>query len=392
MSSPDTIGAEAPRPAFTSRWTGLFLGIAFLGAALIRPRLPFNSAPGDVFLAPLAVLGLIGAARDRHSPVRAGGRRALPFLWLIALGSLLGLTGVGLAPWAVEAMIKDVYVLLIFAGSWHVLWRHRNGLESTVGLQLLGLTMMCAFAIATGHGESRLVPNPNLVGSYLAFIGLGVFISSRRNTVRLAALAIASVGVAATGSIGGATALGAGMAAVAYYTWRSAQPQARLVMITSAPIVAIPAAAFVYWTFERTGREVGDAIDSKTGSRVEIWGDALSSWVENPLGAGPGGLVGRGYSRSAHNDLIEYLTERGLLGLIGLVGFLAVLAFFGTARHRTRVVLFAAIVGGMSHETLHFRHLWLVLAMALVADHVETERENPPESLAQQRKLTTYRT
>ncbi len=103
---------------------------------------------------------------------------------------------------------------------------------------------------------------------------------------------------------------------------------------------------------------------------------ALSLALEHPLGIGPGGTETR-FPISAHSLYIRAFVENGVLGLWAVVGLL--LASLGrslwialTPGRPSTQRLFAVIVGALVGvvvesaviDTLHWRHLWLVLALA----------------------------
>jgi O-antigen ligase len=106
--------------------------------------------------------------------------------------------------------------------------------------------------------------------------------------------------------------------------------------------------------------------------------------LEGLVGHGPAATdevleaSGAAYVKEAHNDTAAVLVERGVLGgvglilLIGSIGVRAVRLGHGIDDRYRRVVgsvypLIAALivfgVGSLSHEVLHYRHLWALLGI-----------------------------
>jgi O-antigen ligase len=92
--------------------------------------------------------------------------------------------------------------------------------------------------------------------------------------------------------------------------------------------------------------------------------------------------------RGLHNDYFAFLIERGVLGLLGLLAFCAmVLRWSGrllaappqdAADGRWKPAglagaVFANLVLATSHESLHFRHLWLLFGLVWVASRLVDE-------------------
>ncbi len=117
--------------------------------------------------------------------------------------------------------------------------------------------------------------------------------------------------------------------------------------------------------------------DYDRGGRIYAWRAGLEIFKEHPLlGTGPGSFellspaieekLGAGIiTPSAHNLYIRVLAENGILG------FALLLAFFTNvwrkARHKDNLWLKAALIALLFNaffiDTLHHRHLWLLLAL-----------------------------
>src|SRR5436309_1465972 len=167
----------------------------------------------------------------------------------------------------------------------------------------------------------------------------------------------------------------------------------------------------------QTGSILGRVGHSFEG-RVKIWGSLLHRYRSNPLGYGPGNSrwqtvsveererpLASGtdpfLSKEAHNDYLAYLIERGPLALLALLVFK--FQVFGriTRWWRGRAAsaqgwvrggpLAAATFGAWvaswinsnTIETLHFRHVWLFLALVYALGKVDGDaRRTQPGELA----------
>jgi O-antigen ligase len=116
-------------------------------------------------------------------------------------------------------------------------------------------------------------------------------------------------------------------------------------------------------------------LESSSTTRFVLWKGALGLVSSHPLGVGPEGMVNRdgldvlpNSSVAPHNDFLGYFIERGVLGLVGLLGFVVRLLQLSLPGGIARVALFQCGVGAFFHDTLHYRHLWLLLALAYAAD------------------------
>lgn len=128
-----------------------------------------------------------------------------------------------------------------------------------------------------------------------------------------------------------------------------------------------------------------------TGGRVYAWRAALELWKTRPLiGAGPGmfeffspeieaELGARYIIPSAHNTYLRVLAENGFLGLVSLlISFVCVLIMSKASGKMYSQWLTASLIALMANglflDSLHFRHLWLILALALSRERGPIER------------------
>ena len=83
----------------------------------------------------------------------------------------------------------------------------------------------------------------------------------------------------------------------------------------------------------------------------------------------------RGVPLEIHNDALGYLVERGVLGLIGYIGFWVVVWKASRPGGLARMLIIGSLVQGMFRETFHYRHMWLIIALAFVMDGRKTDAE-----------------
>jgi O-antigen ligase len=107
-----------------------------------------------------------------------------------------------------------------------------------------------------------------------------------------------------------------------------------------------------------------------SGGRLAIWGDAIKSWYERPLGLGLGNFADPSLQLSvapeAHNDYVSSLVEMGILGPLAIGGICLSIAAMGGLRARTMVVFY--LVSAISHNSINFRHIWVFMAICFAYD------------------------
>lgn len=123
--------------------------------------------------------------------------------------------------------------------------------------------------------------------------------------------------------------------------------------------------------------------------------EAFAAFIENPLGRGPG-ISEKFFTRATHNLYIRAMVENGAFGFIGLMLLLlsttlnttisALRSRFADPEGNTAVVaacLWGVLVESFVIDTLHWRHLWILLALGWwVPSEAQIRRETnaaPPE-------------
>src|SRR5262249_26212693 len=142
-------GYAETRPTFLLK-AAIFLSYA--GIVVLRPALPRNTAFVDPLIAVMCFVGVIKMMRH-GSPATAAFSRCMPWLWLILLGSLIGLAGVGFAFWGTSDLVVSYMAFLSLFAFWHIMYMTRTERFAIYGTAL-GM-LIVTFALVTGGGAIR---------------------------------------------------------------------------------------------------------------------------------------------------------------------------------------------------------------------------------------------
>jgi len=322
-------------------------------------------------------------------------------IWLILLGSCLGLYSAEEPGRALLVIGKEMYLYIWFVTALHFVIHHsRAATVASIWVRIAAtLALLMALDSHTGlfgghiGGELRgagTFENPNMCGNYLAmsfFLAWSLAGAGRRGFY--VAMPILVAAVLATASNGALLSLSVGCAVVFSMT---VGRRSLLLAGGAGLVVAAIGLAIVGTAHERLasssldlmsrGREsIGGAALEGAGERFPLWLDVADSVQRVPTGVGPGNFNrqgGRisGDTHGAHNDYLGMLAERGPLGL---VGWCAVLASAAAVLFRMRAAtasgsgelgieaLFGALAAlslhSMTMESFHFRHLWMFLVV-----------------------------
>jgi O-antigen ligase len=251
-----------------------------------------------------------------------------------------------------------------------------------------------------GSRASLTTGDPNLAGFYLV-ASLFVLFAARwpaRRAWRAASTIVVIIAVLLTGS-NGATAslligvLAAGVAAICLKRiWRVV---IGLVAMAAALVLFLGVAPVSRWQQQLVSTAghssvpiVRDSVgrqDQSSSTRHTLLDESLELFrTDGPLGTGPGSTKllleekQYPYQKEAHDDYLAALTERGAIGAFGLALLLGAavrrLSKITRLHKRStgrRVVAPAPMIGcavalaasGMFYEVLHFRQVWVYLAL-----------------------------
>jgi hypothetical protein len=323
---------------------------------------------------------------------------SVPIL-LIIVGSLIGALYSGLRGFTVNALIRDAAAILTFLCAVDVL---RRGGERAVRLcyGAVGIAIvLAALQLATSSGDelraSGTFPNPNVAGNLLA---LGIICwtgAPFRIGTKLAVIAVAFLGVVSAGSFGSMIQLGIGFGYLAFSHMDQAKNliKGRRLFALAPLLLVVLVGYFVMTTFDSGGGgggagQPGSGFNSARfnrsgGLRFTMWEEAIVRLPETPWGAGPGSVRAlqlNSQGPDISNEALQYVVERGVIGLFGLLVLWWALIRLTPRGTAARAIVIAYMFGEIFRETLHYRHLWIFLAIALVAGE-QAARRQPVEEL-----------
>lgn len=412
--------------------TVLAVTIALL--PLLQPAGPGNTAPVDLLIGLFLFVAALGLARRRRPLHIPAGSAIL----LILLGSTLALIASLDIATGLLTLVVDLYLFALFIAVANELDRPRAlGFILTVWVVsslawatvLIGSSqgwLPATFQALLGGPINPAYPrasaaagNPNLAASYIltsCFVAM-VAPWPRWRLARMAVLGWLLVAMYLTGSNGAMASFLAGAAVLGLgaYLRSGRRPQEIMGLVGAALLVVT---IFLGLTISLLGvprvglsdvdalarREQGGTLAYSIGrldhgidERLAIWSSGWRGAAPRlAIGVGPGEAINYavtldGTPISLHNDLYAFLIERGILGLLGIVALHVTLLRWGgrllTSRGGERetmralgAAVVANIVFSMSHETLHFRHVWVLYGMLWAAYTVVSTRQRPAQS------------
>ena len=363
-----------------------FMVVAYAGIVFLRPALPQNLAFVDPVLLLLSLVGLVSMTRLGSRATLAAGR-TLPWVWLILLGSIMGLFSVGITEWAVSNMLRTALALLTFFCIWHLVDVTRSERAALVGT-CIGL-VVTSLALATQASSLRgfaFFDHPNYAGHFTTMASMLLFVQARTWRVKVLALLALMIGLLETASFG---AIAMALSMFGVLVIRSLKRSTALLAVAlifvaifglfvSAPGVdGLP--SIKDWNVSEVISE--ERFERSQGSRAEIWGKAIAAYAETPWGVGPDGVAKRelaeyrGIALEIHADALGYLVERGILGVIGYIGLWVTIWRSTRPGGIAHVLIVGVLVQGLFRETMHYRHLWLLVGLAAVFDQRSAERD-----------------
>lgn len=380
-------GAVAPRERTSRRAMRLLIAVVYFTIIFQRSALPYNSAIADLFIAAALFIGLVWM--NRQTSLATDLLRKCSFwIWLIVLGSLLGLIGFGLAFWAFSSLARLLAALLAFFAFIHLfVTRSRLVRSAIIGTWAgWGLTIFWLVVIE-GYGSTRptaFFSHPNYPGHYLVAAGCILFAYHRSLRMRAFILAFSALGVFATASFG-AMAMGIALVAVGLYRVVGRQVVALAIVVVSLFALVVLLFGFeVQIEADESTLEVNETVnpdrfDRSRDGRLELWRNGFDSWTERPMGVGPDGVKQREIgirttnakkgAYEIHADALGYLVERGVIGIVGYLGLWITLWRVAERRGVARALIISLLAAGLFRETMHYRHGWLLLAVAFAMDY-----------------------
>jgi hypothetical protein len=359
------------------------IALSLVGVVFLEPRLGPNGAFVDAVLVVLVALGIGVMAVGGAPPALETWQATRAWLLVVAIGTALSLYSSGVTGWASIDIAQSVYSVAIFFGCYALIWRRRRFLPVfaiAIAVGILVTTVSLVLTLEPGVRPSGAFYHPNYAGHYLVVAAAVCWWASPWRLLKVAAVAVAALGVYLTASFGALIMAGT---LVAYILLRAARQRPWALAFTGAAVltlVAVVAPSTI--TAELSQFTVSDTLTStrferSEGGRLGVWEESLATVPDHPLGVGPDGLHNRQMitvAREPHNLYVAFLAERGAIGLVGLIGLGIALWRQLPTGGLSRPLIVTLAVGNMFRETFHYRHMWLLLAVAVVIDLSRQER------------------
>lgn len=264
--------------------------------------------------------------------------------------------------------------------------------------QLLGLSAVLPDTLFFGTRAKGFFKDPNVAGpfSVVGFLYYASRITTKMASRRdYASLLLHATAVLASFSRGAVLNAVVGLVVVGVWALRS-RPRWFMITASAAAITLLVAAPNVVGLIlERTGQERFTQINEYDLGRVLAWQAGIYAATRSPLGVGPAGYEAAtfdlqgGARTAAHETYLRVLVENGWIGLALLIGLVAsglrksihVLRKGCGRLKQDGLWLLGSLSGiiaeGLVVDTLHWRHLWIVLGLVLAADLITTSRRAP---------------
>lgn len=386
------------------------LPLALVGASLallpvLNPKGPLNSAPVDLLMGAAILMVAIwaGTVRARvHIPYAVAAGALMVAGLVAALAGQAPITGL-------KAVVQEIF-LLAWCAAVASLCRTPRALQSVVRTWCFSATAWAVIvmaAVITGQGRvpggsggtgqrARLwFDHPNMAGNYfiVAFFMVLATRQPRQPLARAVVVAALLIAILLTGSNAALSLVPLGGLIIVFLRIRSRDPVAALAvslcLVIGGGVVWTVVAEPVIATIQDTdtailrhsigrGERSANARASLFESQYEVFQEG-----DNYLGIGPSataqtlGERRAAVPKTSHNDYLATLVERGPLGVVALLALMGAVGVRVISAQKlppewatvvpNPAALAAATVGfaatAITHEVLHFRQLWTLLAV-----------------------------
>ena len=328
----------------------------------------------------------------------AKGKLQIPLLIpmaVILIGSLISMFNAQVPLKNSTALIIDLYLFMFFIVLYNIIETKRELrtfiLFWIVFAALQGIFMLGEiFPNFVGRSLGTFI-NPNMGASYLGlsfFLLLPLYAKAGKFLTLLFGFFIL-IGMLATKSLAGIMGFLISTLAMIIIYWYRAGAFNRIKLVAVILIIAI-VGAFIYPQVAKVPNLLS-RLPITFYSRITLWKAGLDIFIKNPLGYGIGpagfkevgpevkGLRPKAKKKELHNDWLSFLVERGVIGFLGIVLLFGALAkmLLQTIKTESSKREFLWIIGlsgmfiftlgfSMTHEVLHFRHVWCSFALIAV--------------------------
>ena len=371
--------------------------IAFCLFSLVR----LEPAPSDVLFIVLLGVGLVSGRLSLYTTKDALSIHLV--LWAFLSANLLSMIGVipvfrSIRFFMITAyMIAFFYFMKMYVTSSKAMRNLVFGYLvsaivaiSLVGLGYLGVGPSAELFIFWGFRAAGFFKDPNVFGPFLVPMViwlldeiLNPYFFPRLSCLKFLGVAALSVGVFASFSRGAWANLGVSFLIYSLLTVLAARGKnrSRSVLILSSLFLGslLLMGTFVLWKdLERSFVSRSALLQSYDTRRIGRQLSGIEVGLSRLSGVGPGRWA------HAHSLYVRTLAEQGVLGLFPLLLLLLVLLknIFRTALQETdkryglsakvpAASLVGLLVSSFAVDTIHWRHFWLILAMAWVVSTAE---------------------
>jgi hypothetical protein len=400
---------------------------------ILQPTGPGHTSPVDLFTVGTLALVAVGAATSGR---RLGAPYVLPMGLLIVGGAVAGLVG-PLPGTSLLQLVQDVALIAWTVALYNIARRPNvlRMLTTTFACSAIGWATLLVLAslahispiegISAAEGNRLLftLGDPNYAAAYWVVSLFLVFATERprRAPVRWFGYVVLLWAFALSESNGGLLELAVGLAFIAAVAiWRRNGMVAALAFVLVTGTVAGTAVQTVsFSTVQHWAAQSGQPLlanslgrsDNSTSQRSALVHESLQLYYSDGLlGSGPRTtkqlLYDRQYpyAKESHDDYLAALTERGPLGVLGIVALVLTAALrsgrvlrappgqgFAAQVPRPAGLLAALLamgVAGAYYQVLHFRFVWILLALVAVLasvpdpDHPDAVRPPPDDGEA----------
>jgi hypothetical protein len=406
---------------------------------LLVPQGPGNTAPVDIFAALFVVVVFAEAVIARR-------RMALPAVGPLLLVALVSSVAVLFSVHPSTGLLNLLIEAYLVAFLWAVCNELRGRPDRMALITSVWVAAACIWAfllvgtawhfLPTGlehllvaHDTSgraaAAAKNPNLAASFMV---TSIFVTMaspwpRSHIVRGGIYALLLTAIFDSGSngallgviVGTLVVVGLRLARRSSYVGRKTLGAALVVtlgvgifaVVAAAPTVNQGTADKLAQSSAKHGafKDNLGRVNHSVASRVALWSSALKGGFNHSavgVGVGEGQTIqvnDTSLGKSLHNDVLAFLLERGIVGLLALILLMSFL-FRWTARlaragpvvlngQLWRMQAFAGamaatIAVSLTHESYHFRHIWMLFALIWVAaDLVAAPKNAEAETLVE---------
>jgi|GEM_PF-5419339 len=371
---------------------GILLGTIVVGTCFASFRWQkFGASISDI---PIVVAFFMAITSSTDLPYRKAWtgklKPMLVSMYGYALAALLPVLSGGGFVWV--QLAKDLFSFSIFPITFvtiaRVVRQERIALALRASITISAVFVSLSVITGAGVRSAGIFGSPNVGGNWAAaLIILALLIATPENLAMryglIFVLVLASIQMA---SLGGILCT---VTALAYWLPRRSQSLNLLKQVLPFVIgVLAPTILQAFDTF--TGL---DRYGRSSQGRLYIWGDALKTWFERPLGLGIGNFsdpnLALTVAPEAHNDYISSLVEMGVLGPIAIGGICLSIAAMGGLRTRTMIIFY--LVSAISHNSINFRHIWVCTAICFAYDVLPQLQSTDPIKPLFGSRSTTFR-